>query len=106
MSQDIDIDDHEDLQNVSESHQAEGSKCSVEKNVFSEQPLPIGGSDAYVSEPINSGEENNLTDESLEATTKEEVLYLKFQNRFFCSMASQNTVGHGTLFGIFYIFFI
>ncbi|XP_065013899.1 uncharacterized protein LOC135642047 [Musa acuminata AAA Group] len=77
MSQDIDIDDHEDLQNVSESHQAEGSKCSVEKNVFSEQPLPIGGSDAYVSEPINSGEENNLTDESLEATTKEEEIHME-----------------------------
>ncbi|URE20640.1 N2227-like protein [Musa troglodytarum] len=77
MSQDIDIDDHEDLQNVSKSHQAEGPKCSVEKNVFSEQPLPICGSDAYVSEPINSGEENNLTDESLEATTKEEEIHME-----------------------------
>ncbi|THU61846.1 hypothetical protein C4D60_Mb07t27560 [Musa balbisiana] len=101
MSQDIDIDDHEDLQNVCESHQAEGSKCSVEKNVFSEQPLPIGGSDAYVSEPINSGEENNLTYESLEETTKEEEIHMEVSHAShvekFVSSEKQNRSCNGNI---------
>lgn len=79
MSQDIYIGEDE---NLPESHRAENDKCPSERNIYSDQTLPVRGSNASDSEPTSSEKTNKLTDQSFERTTKEEVLYFKLQNSY------------------------
>ncbi|XP_042434135.1 carnosine N-methyltransferase-like isoform X1 [Zingiber officinale] len=72
MSQDIYIGEDE---NLPKSHCSENDKWPSERNICSDQTLPISGSNTSDSEPTSS-ETNKLTDQSFERTTKEEEIHM------------------------------